>query len=134
MAVRIVIVDDDMDDIILMNEIFATTEFAHVIRFFSNPEGVIPSLDLTPATGLPSLIVTDLNMPKLSGMELLTELKRNHRYNQIPVVVLTTSNSEREKQKVLKAGAKDFITKPIERKGYYQMIERIKNLLQETGQ
>ena len=133
MAVSIVIVDDDMDDIILMNEIFATTEFADVIRFFSNPEGVIPSFDGMPETELPSVIITDLNMPKLSGIELLNELKRNNRYCQIPVLILSTSNSDKEKQKVLNAGAKDFITKPIERKGYYQMIDRIKNVLNQTN-
>ena len=131
MAARIVIVDDDMDDIILLNELFSTTEFAEGIQFFSNPEGVIPFFDSLAGNELPSLVITDLNMPKLNGFELLQRLKADSHYRNIPVLAYTTSNSEKDKQRAICLGAKDFITKPTERNGYHMLVEKIRAMLKE---
>jgi CheY-like chemotaxis protein len=134
MSVRIVIVDDDMDDILLLNEIFSVTEYAKSISFFHNPEGVIPYLDSISDTQLPSLILSDLNMPKLNGFELLEALKINKRYQRIPVVIYTTSNSEKEKRKALSLGARDFITKPVQSNAYHKIIDKIREVLEEGQQ
>lgn len=125
----IVIVEDDMDDVILLNEIFSSTEYAGAIQFFSNAEAVIPFFDAVPVQELPSLVISDINMPKLNGFELLKALKGNERYHNIPVVICSTSNSEKEKQKSFSLGAHDFITKPVERKGYSEIIERVSKIL-----
>src|SRR5947208_69541 len=131
MDVRIVIVDDDMDDILLLNEVFSATEYAKSISFFHNPEGLIPYLDSIPDTHLPSLIMSDLNMPKLNGFELLEALKVNSRYQHIPVVIYTTSSSEKERKKALSLGAKDFITKPVHSNAYHKVVEKIREVLDE---
>jgi CheY-like chemotaxis protein len=131
MAVRIVIVDDDMDDILLMNEIFSGSEYRRDVSFFQNPEGVIPYFDSITDTELPSVIVSDLNMPKLTGFELLEALKTTPRYQHIPVIIYTTSNSEKEKQKALSLGARGFITKPVGSKEFHKVIEKIREVLNE---
>lgn len=61
---------------------------------------------------MPSLIVLDLNMPILNGMETLSRLKAHTIYKTIPVIMFTTSVHEVEKEKCLEIGAADFIKKP----------------------
>jgi CheY-like chemotaxis protein len=61
---------------------------------------------------MPSLIVLDLNMPILNGMETLLRLKAHNIYKDIPVIMFTTSVHEVEKEKCLAIGAADFIKKP----------------------
>ena len=61
---------------------------------------------------MPALIVLDLNMPILNGMETLSRLKAHSLYKNIPVIMFTTSIHEVEKAKCLEIGAADFIKKP----------------------
>lgn len=131
MPVRIIIVEDDIDDIVLLNEIFSETEYANLTQFFHNPEGLIPYLDSAPAVELPSIIISDLNMPKLNGFELLNTLKENEHYQHIPVIICTTSASEKDKQRALSLGASDFITKPNAKSDYAKLIEVIRRILKQ---
>ncbi len=57
------------------------------------------------------LVVTDLSMPNLGGLELVQEIRRRH--SPVPILVLTVKNEEREKVRLLDAGADDFVTKPF---------------------
>jgi len=59
----------------------------------------------------PKLIVLDLNMPILNGIETFRQLKNNTRYKDIPVIVYTTSVHETEREQCLEMGASDFIKK-----------------------
>ena len=61
---------------------------------------------------MPALIVLDLNMPILNGMETLSRLKAHTVYKNIPVIIYTTSVHEVEKARCLEIGAADFIKKP----------------------
>jgi CheY-like chemotaxis protein len=62
--------------------------------------------------GIPALILPDLNMPE-DGREILKTFKSNSRYQQIPIIVFTTSSSTRDKQMAYSPGANCFITKPV---------------------
>ncbi|RPD43015.1 response regulator [Chitinophaga barathri] len=63
---------------------------------------------------LPDLIILDLNMPLMSGFEVLTTLKCDKRFQGIPVIVYTTSYDLAEEQRCMQLGAHSFITKPNE--------------------
>jgi len=78
-------------------------------------------------TFLPDLIVLDLNMPILSGMETLTRLKSSTRFKDIPVIIHSTSMYELEKERCLKIGAADFIKKPV---SFDQMVSTARLLQQ----
>lgn len=58
------------------------------------------------------LVILDLNMPDMHGMEVLQFIKSHNLYNRIPVVVLTTKNDEKTRREVLECGATLFLTKP----------------------
>jgi two-component system KDP operon response regulator KdpE len=69
------------------------------------------------------LVVTDLAMPRVGGLELVQEIRRTA---DVPVLVLTVRNEEREKVRLLDAGADDYLTKPF---GVAELVARVRALL-----
>ena len=61
-----------------------------------------------------SLIITDINMPDINGLELINFVKNNFNYREIPLIVVTTEGAERDKQKGLALGADEYLVKPID--------------------
>lgn len=63
---------------------------------------------------LPKLILLDLRMPKVDGLEVLQEIKRNESTSRIPVVVLTSSKEDRDIVESYKLGVNSYVSKPVE--------------------
>src|SRR5262245_52606805 len=63
---------------------------------------------------LPSLILLDLNLPKLDGLEVLRRLRADERTQLVPVVVLSTSNEERDLISAYRLGANSYVRKPVD--------------------
>jgi len=60
-----------------------------------------------------SIILTDINMPRMDGLQLLAELKANDQWKQVPVVMISTEGSQAKVMEALRLGAKGFIRKPF---------------------
>jgi len=71
------------------------------------------------------LVITDLNMPQMDGVELTREIKAHPLYGRIPVIMLTTQGEERERQAGLEAGVTVFLQKPISQDELHQEIDRV---------
>ena len=109
----ILIADDDQEDRYLLHTAFEEIGRSNDIHLVENGLQVFTYLDKAGEhTGMPSLIVLDLNMPILNGMETLSRLKAHNIYKDIPVIMYTTSIHEVEKARCLEIGAADFIKKP----------------------
>jgi CheY-like chemotaxis protein len=109
----ILIADDDQEDRFLLQTAFEEIGRSDDIFLVENGLQVFNYLnDSAKQDQFPSLIVLDLNMPVLNGIETLTKLKSDTRYKNIPVIMYTTSIHELEKEKCLEIGAADFIKKP----------------------
>jgi CheY-like chemotaxis protein len=65
------------------------------------------------SSDLPAMIVTDLSMPRMTGLELLRALKSDARTRSIPVAVITSSNVPNDRELALQAGACSFVHKPF---------------------
>ena len=74
-----------------------------------------------------NLILMDWNMPKMNGFDLLTTLKSNKLYQDIPVIMVTTESGKGNIVKAMQAGAKNYILKPFE------TDELVKKILQVPG-
>ena len=60
------------------------------------------------------LVVTDINMPDINGLELVSFVRNNQRFESIPVVIVSTEGSERDRDKGLQLGADAYLVKPFE--------------------
>lgn len=61
-----------------------------------------------------SLIVTDINMPDINGLELISFLKKHPNYNDVPIIVISTERSEEDRKRAENLGACDYLVKPFE--------------------
>lgn len=68
------------------------------------------------------LVVTDINMPDINGLELVSFFKNDPRYRNIPLVIVTTEGSERDRDKGLDLGADAYIVKPFDPEALQQVV------------
>ena len=76
-------------------------------------ESVIEAMAYLQKGNLPNLIITDINMPEVSGTEFLRQLKSSSLFEEIPVFVLSSIENSEEQIRLLELGAADFILKPF---------------------
>jgi CheY-like chemotaxis protein len=76
---------------------------------------------------LPDLIVLDLNLPRVGGREVLAEMKRHEQLSRIPVVVLTSSDAEKDVLMSYKLGASCYVTKPVGLEAFQAIVKAIEN-------
>jgi CheY-like chemotaxis protein len=125
------IADDDEDDIYLLDTAFRESRLEVKVDFVQNGLEVLTYLNkINDNNPLPDLIVLDLNMPLLGGRETLLKLKEDLRYKNIPVVILTTSHSEKEKAHCLEMGAALYLFKSS---GFDKIVSTAKYLYEFSG-
>ncbi|MBS1565900.1 MAG: response regulator [Bacteroidetes bacterium] len=106
------IVDDDPDDrqIILDSFLENTAQIDYI--FIENGEQLMNTLHQAGPDELPALILLDLNMPGLPGLQALKQIKNHSQFRDIPTIVLTTSQLEKDQDLSYKFGANCFVQKP----------------------
>ena len=120
---------DDEDDVFFFSE--AMREVDDSIKILVARDGLeAMEILMNPTTKMPLYIFLDLNMPKKSGKECLTEIRSEYRFNNVPVVIYTTSSSEKDKTELLSLGADYFITKY---KSFEELRDKLVTLLQEKN-
>ncbi|OZI06285.1 two-component system response regulator [Siphonobacter sp. BAB-5385] len=128
--IPILVADDDEDDRFLIRTAFRDSQLTNDIFFvadgvelmqFLHHQGPYADAEKYPR---PGIIFLDLNMPRKDGWEALSEIKQNPELKAIPVVVLTTSNSERDILRTYESGANCYITKPI---SFDQLLQIVKS-------
>jgi len=111
----ILLVDDNPADAGLTCEVLATSERQANIQTVSDGEEALAFLHrtgkYTEATR-PDLLILDLNLPRKDGRAVLAEVKADPELNEIPVVVFTTSRSDRDIARCYELGANSYMTKP----------------------
>lgn len=85
------------------------------------------ALKLLPAQDF-DLVVTDINMPDINGLELINFVKGNPRYEHIPLIIVTTERSEEDKKRGMALGATAYVTKPFKAPELQGIIRKILNL------
>lgn len=74
-----------------------------------------------------SLIITDINMPDINGLELINFVKKNPRYKDIPLMIISTEKSEEDKRRGMSMGANAYVTKPFNPEDLQAAIEGLLN-------
>lgn len=130
-AVTILVADDDLEDQVLIRKALEASKVRNPIVFVNNGEELINYLrridgyEHLAGTPFPGLVFLDLNMPLLDGREALKIIKSDPELKHIPVVVLTTSDSEEDIFKTYNLGVNSFITKPRVFEGLVSVLSTI---------
>ena len=106
------IVDDDPDDRQIILDAFLENNAQMDYVFIENGDELINILSSCQDTEYPSLILLDLNMPGMLGMQALKEIKASPKYNHIPTIILTTSSLLSDRNTSYELGANCFLSKP----------------------
>lgn len=126
--ITILLADDDEDDVLLTREALDENRLANRLRRVADGAELLEYLQrrgryADPADApRPGLILLDLNMPRLDGREALREIKSDPHLRQIPVVVLTTSQSEEDIYRTYDLGVNSFISKPVTFEGLVRVM------------
>lgn len=113
LPIRILLVEDDPGDVLLVREALSESGESKV-EVASNGEQALAHLhDLHPSDH-PDLILLDLNLPRLGGLDVLEKIKRDENLRSIPVVVLTTSCAETDVESSYRLHANAYVCKPAE--------------------
>jgi CheY-like chemotaxis protein len=105
------IVDDDPEDRQLILDAFLKNDADFEYIFFDNAGQLLNRLN-SDENVYPNLLLLDLNMPGIMGMQALREIRANKTFSQIPIVVLTTSAFSNDRKLCYEMGASCFLTKP----------------------
>ena len=124
--VKIVMVEDDHGHARLIEKNIRRANILNEIVHFDHGQ---PALDYlfseeSRANG-PMLILLDLNLPDMSGTDILAEVKRDDRLKRAPVVVLTTTDDKTEIQRCYDLGCNVYITKPVDYESFAGAIRQL---------
>lgn len=126
--VRILVVDDDPGDVLMIEEALAGSGIPKTIDVVGDGEEAMEFLrGVGRHTGAsrPDVILLDLNMPRMDGRQVLTEVKGDEDLRTIPIVVLTTSNAENDVLGSYSLRANAYVTKPIDLDDFNEVVRRI---------
>lgn len=122
----IVLVEDNPMDIDLTRRAFARRNLINPLIVARDGEEVLElSKRWDSGEDLPVVILLDINLPKLSGLEVLHDIKTNPRIQKIPVIMLTASEEDHDIQVAYKLGANSYIVKPIDFEKFVEVAAQI---------
>ncbi|OGR22578.1 MAG: hypothetical protein A2277_01435 [Desulfobacterales bacterium RIFOXYA12_FULL_46_15] len=118
---RILIVDDSYAMLRIVKKFFKNNGFHHILEANDG----IEALEMIQTENTIRLIVSDLNMPRMNGLELLKIIKEDHRTKNIPFVMLTVEAIQRTMNKAIGMGVDSYIVKPVTEKTFINEILRV---------
>lgn len=130
-AVHILLVEDDPGDQKLIRNSLLKQKITNELSVAENAEDALDYLSQS-VTGdkdrpFPDLILLDLNMPGMGGKEFLKRIKADDRFDTIPVVILTTSDSDQDILETYKLHAAGYIKKPVTLQGFQEIMCHLEN-------
>ena len=122
----VLLIEDNQDDIDLTLHSFRRNNFANEIKVFMDGEEALLYLQgIKNEQGRLGLILLDLKLPKISGLEILEKLKTDRDLSRIPVVVLTSSAEAKDVDECYRLGVNSYIVKPVD---FKKLMETLRTL------
>lgn len=121
----VLLVEDDRVDAMTVKRAIRQIKMHHPLIHAENGEEALEYLK-NPSNERPWIILLDLNMPKMNGIEFLQVAKRDDVFKSIPVVVLTTSKEQQDRIESFKFGVAGYMIKPVDYSQFVEMMLAIK--------
>ncbi|MBC5836950.1 response regulator [Flavobacterium muglaense] len=123
-SLNILLIEDDAIEVMKFNRVLSTMDIKHKIVEAANGEEALTVLKVKEI--IPDIIICDLNMPKINGIEFLGILKNDDYLKYIPAIILTTSNNRVDVMECYRIGIAGYLIKPLK---YDDYVDRIKKLI-----
>ena len=133
--IKVLLVEDSPDDILLTEEALRHGKMAKGLRIVRDGEDALDFLHRRgkhAAEPRPDLVLLDLNLPKMSGLEVLQEMKRSPRLRTVPVVVLTSSTTERDVLHAYDRHVNAYVNKPLDVDEFIRTVHAIEEFYLKT--
>lgn len=127
---HILLVEDNEGDILLVSEALEAANFVHHLSVVKDGQAAIDFLEKSNKPGNlgnPNLVLLDVNLPLINGHEVLHHIKNDNLLKHIPVIMLTTSSSEKDMLNCYRNHANCYIIKPVEAEKFDEVIAAIGN-------
>lgn len=121
----ILLVEDNPDDELLTIRALRNNHIVNEVAVARDGAEALEYLFASPTRSLPQIILLDLKLPKVDGLEVLRRVKTDPRTRMVPVIVLTSSDEERDLVDSYSLGANSYIRKPVE---FYRFLEALRIL------
>ncbi|WP_101788237.1 response regulator [Nonomuraea indica] len=126
--IEVLLVEDDQGDILLTREAFELNKLRNRLHVVNDGEQAMAFLLRQEAykdAPRPDLILLDLNLPRMDGMEVLREVKDDPDLRTIPVVILTTSEAEEDILQGYRLHANAYVAKPVDFEAFIRVVRQI---------
>ncbi len=132
-AVHILLAEDNDGDVFLVRRALEKQGLQHELTVARNGEEAIHILDTTGSNGseVPDLIVLDLNLPKVDGTQVLARIRKTDSLRRTPVIILTSSDSPKDRESALELGANLYFRKPTDLQSFMHLGEVVERILRE---
>lgn len=126
--ISVLLVEDNPGDAELTRDTLESSKLLLNINVVNDGPTALDYLDRKPpheSAVMPDLIVLDLNLPKMDGRQVLSELRKRDSLRTTPVVILTSSDAERDVAESYAAGANCYVTKPVDLAAFQAIVRSI---------
>ncbi|MDG2279424.1 MAG: response regulator [Flavicella sp.] len=120
---KILLIEDDAIEVMKLNRTISSKGLDHTIVEANNGEEALEILRKKDA--LPDIILLDLNMPKMNGIEFLSILKADDVLKYLPTVVLSTSSNDKDVMECYRIGIAGYVIKPLKYEDYVSKIVKL---------
>jgi response regulator RpfG family c-di-GMP phosphodiesterase len=120
---NILLIEDDTIEVMKFNRVLSTININQRVVEANNGEEALTILKVKEF--IPDIIVLDLNMPKMNGIEFISILKADEYLKYIPAIILTTSNNRKDVMECYRIGIAGYVLKPLKYKDYESLITRL---------
>lgn len=120
---RVLFVDDDTDESYLFNEALEHAGLDIELSRAKNGNDLLTFLNNEPL--LPDLVFIDLNMPYKDGLEALTEIRKQHKFKELPLIIYSTIKNDNQIDSSYEHGANLFVVKPNDFEGMVKVVKKV---------
>ena len=124
--IKVLVVDDHPMVLEGMRSMLVQIGFVTVSGTVSNAYAAMEHIKITP----PDIVITDINMPEMNGMEMVQELKKAEKYRQIPIFFITAQENEALRKEGIALGVQGFIPKPFQPEVILDLLQKA---MEKTG-
>lgn len=124
----ILLVEDNPDDVLITKRAFSKGKIRNKLYIVNNGVEAVKFLNKEEEykdVPIPSLIMLDINMPLMNGFDVLREIKKNEKLRRIPIIMLTTSERDKDIDTAYSLGANNYIVKPVSFQKFIDVVVNV---------